>query len=197
LNCIVGLTFVIILATRTLIFAVLIPLVSAPCLCPLSIHPVSFPELNWSRSICVNPLLSLGYGFGYVMNCPKNRLRYHILPPIHKAIRTMNFISLLNSLSGYLLTICRLSASIRFLLPLYFIIPVTYIIDRTQNLEKAAEKLPSCCNKDTKDIKIKNCIGFTQVPLGLAGLLTIHRELKRTVYASLATVKPTLVTSCF
>jgi hydroxymethylglutaryl-CoA reductase len=102
----------------------------------------------------------------------------------------------LNSLSGYLLTICRLSASIGFLLPLYFIVPAAYIIDQTQNLEKVAEKLPSCRNEDTKDIKIENCIGFTQVPLGLAGPLTILRESKRTVYAPLATVEPTLVASC-
>jgi hydroxymethylglutaryl-CoA reductase len=108
----------------------------------------------------------------------------------------MNFISLLNSSSGYLLTICRLSASIRFLLPLYFIVPVAYIIDRTQNLKRVTKKLPSCRNEDTKDIKIENCIGFIRVPLGLASLLTIDGELKRTVYAPLATVEPTLVASC-
>jgi hydroxymethylglutaryl-CoA reductase len=108
----------------------------------------------------------------------------------------MNFISLLNSSSSYLLTICRLSASIGFLVPLYFIIPAAYMMDRTQNLERAAEKLPSCRDEDTKDIKIENCIGFTRVPLGLAGPLTIHGESKRTVYAPLATVEPTLVASC-
>jgi hydroxymethylglutaryl-CoA reductase len=70
------------------------------------------------------------------------------------------------------------------------------MIDRTQNLERTAEKLPSYRDKDTKDIKIKNCISFTQVPLGLAGLLTIYRESKRTVYAPLATVELTLVASC-
>jgi hypothetical protein len=65
-------------ATRMLIFAV-----SAPCLCPLSLPLVSAPcfyplppclfiqPLNWSRFVCVNPLLSLGYGFGDVMNLPK------------------------------------------------------------------------------------------------------------------------------
>jgi hydroxymethylglutaryl-CoA reductase len=67
---------------------------------------------------------------------------------------------------------------------------------RTQNLERAAEKLPSYRNEDTKDIKIKNCIGFTRVPLGLAGPLTIHGESKRMVYAPLAIVKPTLIASC-
>jgi NADP-dependent 3-hydroxy-3-methylglutaryl-CoA reductase len=108
----------------------------------------------------------------------------------------MNFISLLNSSSGYLLTICRLSASIGFLLPLYSIVPAAYMMDRTQHLERVAEKLPSCRNEDTKDIKIENCIGFTRVPLGLAGPLTIDGESKRTVYAPLATVEPTLVASC-
>jgi hydroxymethylglutaryl-CoA reductase len=55
--------------------------------------------------------------------------------------------------------------------------------------------LPSCRNEDAKDIKIENCIGFTWVPLGLAGLLTIDRGSKRKVYASLAIVEPTLVAS--
>jgi hypothetical protein len=73
----------------------------------------------------------------------------------------MNFISLLNSLLSYLLTICRLSAFIGFLLPLYFIIPAVYMMDQTQNLERAAEKLLFCRDEDTKDIKIENCIGFT------------------------------------
>lgn len=70
------------------------------------------------------------------------------------------------------------------------------MMGRTQNLERAAEKLPSCRNKDTKDIKIENCIGFTRVPLGLAGPLTIYGESKRTVYAPLAIVEPILVISC-
>ena len=46
-----------------------------------------------------------------------------------------------------------------------------------------------------RDIKIENCIGFTRVPLSLAGPLTIHGELKRTVYDPLAIVEPTLVIS--
>jgi len=129
------------------------------------------------------------------MNYPKNRLRYHILPLIHKAIRTMSFISLLNSLLGYLLIICRLSTLIRFLLLLYFIIPVVYIIDQTQNLERVVEKLLSYRNEDTKDIKIENCISFIQVPLSLASPLTIHGELKRTVYAPLVIVELILVIS--
>jgi Hydroxymethylglutaryl-coenzyme A reductase len=108
----------------------------------------------------------------------------------------MNFISLLNSLLGYLLTICCLSASIGFLLPLYFIVPAAYMMDRTHNLEGIAEKLPSYRNEDTKDIKIENYIGFIRVPLGLAGPLTIDGESKRTVYAPLAIVEPILVISC-
>jgi hydroxymethylglutaryl-CoA reductase len=108
----------------------------------------------------------------------------------------MDLVLLLNSLTGHLLTICCLFASIGFLLPLYFIIPVVYIIDRTQNLEKVVETLPFCCNEDIKHIKIENCIGFIRVPLGLAGLLTIHGESKRIVYAPLAIVEPILVVSC-
>jgi hydroxymethylglutaryl-CoA reductase len=107
----------------------------------------------------------------------------------------MDLVSLLNSSIGHLLTICRLSASVGFLLPLYFIIPAAYMMDRTQNLEKVAETLPSCRDEDTKHIKIENCVGFTRVPLGLAGPLTIHGESKRTVYAPLAIVEPTLVAS--
>ena len=67
----------------------------------------------------------------------------------------MDLVSLLNSSSGHLLTICRLSASVGFLLPLYFVIPIAYTMDRTQNLEKVAEALPFCHNKDTKGIKIE------------------------------------------
>ena len=66
----------------------------------------------------------------------------------------------LNSLIGYLLIIYYLFTFIRFLLPLYFIILVIYIIDRTQNLEKVVEILPSYRDKDIKDIKIENYIGF-------------------------------------
>jgi hydroxymethylglutaryl-CoA reductase len=69
-------------------------------------------------------------------------------------------------------------------------------MDQTQNLKRAIEKLLSCRDKDIKDIKIKNYIGFIWVPLGLAGPLTIHGESKRTVYAPLTIVEPTLVISC-
>ena len=66
-----------------------------------------------------------------------------------------------------------------------------------QNLKKVAEALPSYCNKDIKNIKVKNCVGFTQIPLSLASLLTIHRKFKRTVYGPLVIVKLILITSCF
>jgi hydroxymethylglutaryl-CoA reductase len=46
-------------------------------------------------------------------------------------------------------------------------------------------------------IRIENLVGFAQVPLGLAGPLTIHGEDQNNkVYAPLATVEPTLVASC-
>jgi hydroxymethylglutaryl-CoA reductase len=48
-------------------------------------------------------------------------------------------------------------------------------------------------------IKIENCIGFTQVPLGVAGPLHITSPGQTTaeeIYAPLATYEPTLVASC-
>ncbi len=69
-------------------------------------------------------------------------------------------------------------------------------MDRTHNLEILAKMLPSCRDSNTEDIKIENCVGFTRIPLGLAGPLTIHGKSKRTVYGPLATVEPTLVASC-
>lgn len=50
----------------------------------------------------------------------------------------------------------------------------------------------------TPDIKVENCIGFTQIPLGVAGPLLIkgdHHGEKLT-FAPLATVEATLVASC-
>jgi hydroxymethylglutaryl-CoA reductase len=48
-----------------------------------------------------------------------------------------------------------------------------------------------------KGIRIENFIGFTQVPVGLAGPLRISGEHQRqTVYAPLATVESTLVAAC-
>jgi NADP-dependent 3-hydroxy-3-methylglutaryl-CoA reductase len=48
-----------------------------------------------------------------------------------------------------------------------------------------------------QNIRVENLVGFAQVPLGLAGPLTIHGETQRNkVYAPLATVEPTLVASC-
>jgi NADP-dependent 3-hydroxy-3-methylglutaryl-CoA reductase len=46
-------------------------------------------------------------------------------------------------------------------------------------------------------VRIENLIGFAQVPLGIAGPLTIHGENQSgTVYAPLATSEATLVASC-
>jgi NADP-dependent 3-hydroxy-3-methylglutaryl-CoA reductase len=102
-------------------------------------------------------------------------------------------------ISGYLPTICYLSASIGFIYPLYYIIPAAYTMDRSHGIARVAQKLLEIChdNDGTRDIRIENCVGFTRVPLGLAGPLTIHGEFQReTVYAPLATVEPTLVASC-
>ncbi|CCF34989.1 hydroxymethylglutaryl-CoA reductase [Colletotrichum higginsianum] len=58
----------------------------------------------------------------------------------------------------------------------------------------------SCTSKDDsvlKGIKVENLIGFSQVPLGLAGPLDISGpNLDTTLFAPLATYEPTLVASC-
>lgn len=46
-------------------------------------------------------------------------------------------------------------------------------------------------------LRVENCIGFAQVPLGIAGPLNINgQHQKGSFYAPLATVEPTLVASC-
>jgi NADP-dependent 3-hydroxy-3-methylglutaryl-CoA reductase len=66
-----------------------------------------------------------------------------------------------------------------------------------KNLPIKLLKLISNNIEETTDVRIENCVGFTQVPLGLAGPLQINGQFQqRTVYAPLATVEPTLVASC-
>ncbi|ORX99211.1 hydroxymethylglutaryl-CoA reductase [Clohesyomyces aquaticus] len=49
---------------------------------------------------------------------------------------------------------------------------------------------------ETSPIKVENCIGFAQIPIGLAGPLTITGHSQRgTFHAPIATVEPTLVAS--
>ncbi len=50
----------------------------------------------------------------------------------------------------------------------------------------------------SEGIKIENHVGFTQVPLGLAGPLTINGtyQKRKQIYGPLATVEPTLVAAC-
>jgi len=48
-----------------------------------------------------------------------------------------------------------------------------------------------------KNVKVENCIGFTQVPLGIAGPLTIYgAHQKGSILAPLATTEAALVASC-
>ncbi|KAA8641440.1 hypothetical protein EYZ11_002252 [Aspergillus tanneri] len=50
---------------------------------------------------------------------------------------------------------------------------------------------------ETADVRIENCIGFVQVPVGVAGPLRVTGpETKGEYYAPLATCEPTLVASC-
>ncbi|CAG9987135.1 unnamed protein product [Clonostachys byssicola] len=52
-------------------------------------------------------------------------------------------------------------------------------------------------NEDIQSIKIENCIGFSKVPVGLAGPVHIvGPDVNGTLYAPLATCEPTLVASC-
>ncbi|KAH7356447.1 hydroxymethylglutaryl-coenzyme A reductase family protein [Rhexocercosporidium sp. MPI-PUGE-AT-0058] len=63
-----------------------------------------------------------------------------------------------------------------------------------------AKQLPQISRdlSTTSKIKIENCVGFTQVPVGLAGPLTLNGtyQARKTLYAPLATVEPTLVAAC-
>ncbi|KAL2073824.1 hypothetical protein VTL71DRAFT_11150 [Oculimacula yallundae] len=50
----------------------------------------------------------------------------------------------------------------------------------------------------TSSIKIENCVGFASVPVGLAGPLTLNgtHQTRKTLFAPLATVEPTVVAAC-
>lgn len=64
------------------------------------------------------------------------------------------------------------------------------------------ERMPvtTATEDHTQGVRVENCVGYTQVPLGIAGPLTIncHGEgvLARTVHAPLATHEATLIASC-
>ncbi|KAH7377144.1 hydroxymethylglutaryl-CoA reductase [Plectosphaerella cucumerina] len=50
---------------------------------------------------------------------------------------------------------------------------------------------------DLKNIRIENCIGFSKVPLGIAGPLRINSTRgSSSIYAPLATYEPTIIASC-
>jgi NADP-dependent 3-hydroxy-3-methylglutaryl-CoA reductase len=75
----------------------------------------------------------------------------------------------------------------------------TDVEDRSTALNMLRHRLKAISRdeEEIKGIRIENCVGFTQVPLGLAGPLSINGEHQRqTVYAPLATVEPTLVAAC-
>lgn len=64
------------------------------------------------------------------------------------------------------------------------------LIDSIGNIQSTPE--------DITQIKIENCVGFTRVPLGLAGLLRVQgsEQTNDKFWAPLATCEPTLVASC-
>jgi NADP-dependent 3-hydroxy-3-methylglutaryl-CoA reductase len=66
-----------------------------------------------------------------------------------------------------------------------------------KNIQKSLKAI-SQDKEETRGIRIESCVGFTKVPLGLAGPLCIkgQHQLQKTVYAPLATVEPTLVAAC-
>jgi len=73
-------------------------------------------------------------------------------------------------------------------------------ISRNTKLDTQIKLLPRISQDlaATSNIKIENCVGFTSVPVGLAGPLTLNgtSQTRRTLYAPLATVEPTVVAAC-
>ncbi|KAH0365987.1 hydroxymethylglutaryl-CoA reductase, partial [Aureobasidium melanogenum] len=69
------------------------------------------------------------------------------------------------------------------------------------NTALAAESFPNITSRrlqdQTQKVRIENFLGYAQVPLGVAGPLTIHGDNQNDkVFAPLATTEPTLVASC-
>ncbi|KAG9606280.1 hydroxymethylglutaryl-CoA reductase, partial [Aureobasidium melanogenum] len=64
----------------------------------------------------------------------------------------------------------------------------------------APEKFPNITarsQQQTQSVRIENLVGYAQVPLGVAGPLTIHGDKQNNkVFGPLATTEPTLVASC-
>jgi NADP-dependent 3-hydroxy-3-methylglutaryl-CoA reductase len=65
----------------------------------------------------------------------------------------------------------------------------------------AAESFPNITSRSLQDqtqkVRIENFIGYAQVPLGIAGPLTVHgNNQNNKVFAPLATTEPTLIASC-
>ncbi|PVH80710.1 substrate-binding domain of hmg-CoA reductase [Cadophora sp. DSE1049] len=71
---------------------------------------------------------------------------------------------------------------------------------RNAKLDAQIKLLPKISRdiSSTSNIKIENFVGFTSVPVGLAGPLTLNGtyQTRKTLYAPLATVEPTVVAAC-
>ncbi|KAH7407953.1 hydroxymethylglutaryl-CoA reductase [Cadophora sp. MPI-SDFR-AT-0126] len=72
--------------------------------------------------------------------------------------------------------------------------------DRKAELDAQIKLLPKISRdlSSTSNIKIENCVGFTCVPVGLAGPLILNGtyQTRKSLYAPLATVEPSVVAAC-
>lgn len=71
--------------------------------------------------------------------------------------------------------------------------------NRMERIEKLRGKMPKTMSisQVENNIRVENCIGFAQIPLGVAGPLAIHgTHQKGKFLAPLATLEATLVASC-
>lgn len=70
-------------------------------------------------------------------------------------------------------------------------------VEKIHSLARSLNLRDTCTEDETSEIKIENCIGFSKVPIGLAGPLRITSfDFESNAYAPLATYESTLVASC-